>query len=232
MAGGLSEGGQAFLLNAAGFCLRALGRLREAVEPMEAALRSTISQKNWIAASRTAGNLSGLQLTRGEVEAAVEYGRRAVEYADRSGDGFLRMAMRTPQADAEHQADRLEVAEKLFREAERLQQKRQPEYPLLYSLQSYLFCDLLLAQRQAAEARRRATQTIEWARTHLGLLAVALGYLTLGRAALALGDLPEALQHLDEAVDDLRDAGVQEYLARGLLARAEFHRRQDEFDLV
>ena len=161
VAGGLPEESQAWLLNEAGFCLWALGRLREAAEPMGAGLEVRISHENWSNAARTAGNLSGLQLTRGEVEAAVEYGRRAVEYADRSGEGFMREVARTNQANAEHRAGRPEATEKLFREAERLQQERQPEYPLLYALQGYRFCDLVLAQGQPAEAQRRATQTLD-----------------------------------------------------------------------
>ena len=54
--------------------------------------------------------------------------------------------------------------------------------------------------------------------------------MTLGQAALALGDLPEAAERLKQAVDGLRAAGTQEFVVRGLLARAEVHRRQGDFD--
>ena len=231
LAGDLPNNDQAFLLNAAGHRLRALGRVREATDPKEAGMYPDIDRGDWGGATRSANNVSELHLTRGEVEAAVEYGRRAVEYADRSGDEFLRMGIRTTHAHAEHQAGRLEAAEKLFREAERLQREHQPNYPLLYSLQGYVYCDLLLAQGQPAEAQRRARQTLEWALTAgVSLLSVALDHLTLGRAALALGDLPEAAERLDEAVNGFRAAGTQQYIPSGLLARAEFHRRQGTFD--
>ena len=230
VAGVLPDGIPAWLLSEAGFCLRALGRLREAAEPMEAAVKTSLASENWVEASRQTGNLSELHLTRGDVKAAVEYGRRSVEYADRSGDGFQRMAMRTTHADAEHQAGRPEAAEKLFREAERLQQESQPEYPLLYGPAGYQFCDLLLAQGQAAEAQRRATQTLEWVTQQNWLLDIALDHLTLGRAALALGDLTETVEHLNQAVDGLRAAGTQDHQPRGPLARAELHRRQRDFD--
>ena len=230
VAGGLREPHQAWLLNEAGFTLRALGRLREAAKPMEAGLEIRVARENWMNAAIISGNLSELQLTRGAVDAAVEYGRRAVEYADRSGDWAEQMIKRTTQADAEHQAGRLEEADKLFREAEPRQREHQPEDPLLYSLRGYQYCDLLLALGQAAEAQRRATQTIELARTSLGLLDVALDQLTLGRAALALGDLIEAAERLNQAVDGLRAAGTQDYQPHGLLARAQLHRRQRAFD--
>ena len=137
----------------------------------------------------------------------MEYGRRAVEYADRSGDGFTREVARSNQANAQHQAGRPEAADKLFREAERLQQKRQPKYPLLYALQGYRYCDLLLSQGQAAEAQRRGQQTLKWSTPRGLLLDIALDHLTLGRTALALGDLSEAAERLTQTVDGLRASG-------------------------
>ena len=229
VAEGLPEHYKAFLLNDAGFSLRALGRLREAAEPIEAGLGSYIAQESWHGASISSGNLSELQLTRGEVATAVEYGRRAVQYADRSGDGFERLKQRAKQADAEHQAGRLEAAEKLFREAERLQQERQAEYPVLYSTRGYQYCDLLLAQGQAAEAQHRAKRMLSWEQESY-LLDIALDHLILGRAALALGEVGEAAEHLRQAVDGLRAGGGLHNLPWGLLARAEFHRSQGHFD--
>ena len=199
LAGDLSASGKAFLLNTAGFRLRALGRLREAVEPIDAGLDARIPQEDWGNAAISAGNLSELQLTRGDVQAAVDYGRRSVEYADRNADEFLRMSMRTAHAEAEHQAGRIEAAEKLFRVAESMQEDLQPEYPLLYSLRGYRYCDLLLAQGQPAEAKRRATKTLELVGEQYRLLGRALDQLTLGRAALALGELTDAAERLNQA---------------------------------
>ncbi len=134
---------------------------------------------------------------------------QSVTYADRSGDAFQRMSKRTTHADALHQAGRRAEAETRFREAERMQAERQPDYPLLYSLQGFRYGDLLLAASEHAAwqticsgSRRppedivahtatlqgisqRATQTLKWAMNGgLGLLTLALDHLTLGRAAL------------------------------------------------
>ena len=111
-------------------------------------------------AAITAGNLSELQLTLGEVAEAIALAEQSVEYADRSGDAFQRMASRTTLADARHQAGERARAEALFQEAERLQAERQPEYPRLYSLQGYRYCDLLLDLGRHAEVRDRAAQTL------------------------------------------------------------------------
>ncbi|MCP5108579.1 MAG: tetratricopeptide repeat protein, partial [bacterium] len=88
LAPGLIEAAQAFILNAAAFCLRALGRLREAAQPMEAAVTETTKQKDWRNAAQAASNLSELYLTLGEVKRSVEAARKSVELADKSEDAF------------------------------------------------------------------------------------------------------------------------------------------------
>jgi tetratricopeptide (TPR) repeat protein len=63
------------------------------------------------------------------------------------------MSTRATQADALHQAGRRARAEALFVEAEAMQAERQPEYPRLYSLQGFQYCDLLLADAERAAWR-------------------------------------------------------------------------------
>src|SRR4029077_6837256 len=91
-----------------------------------------------------------LELTLGEVAGAVGDAEQSVTYADRSGDAFERLARRTTHADALKQAGRRAEAETRFGEAEQMQQEWQPEYPLLYSLQGFRYCDLLLAAPERA----------------------------------------------------------------------------------
>ena len=146
----LTEADQAWLLNEAAFTLRALGRLTEALEPMQAALEMGVKQENWQAAAIRASNLSELELTLGEVAEAVVDASNSVTYADRSGDGFWKMGTRTTHADALHQAGRRAEAEALFREAEQMQAERQPAYPLLYSVRGFRYCELLLTEAERA----------------------------------------------------------------------------------
>ena len=92
-----------------------------------------------------------------------------------------------------------------------MQAESQPDYPLLYSLQGFRCCDLLLAAPERAawqkilksEARsqnselvqqcsavsQRAEQTLKWVTTQNWLLDIGLDHLTLGRAALYVGVL-------------------------------------------
>jgi tetratricopeptide (TPR) repeat protein len=205
----ISSKDQGFLLNSVGYCLRALGRLAEAVQPMQAGMERAVTQENWRDASRGANNLSELTLTLGEVPRAVAFGEQSIELADRSDDAFLRTVSRTTLADALHQAGLWEESAEVFREAEAMQAERQPGYPRLYSLSGYRYCDLLLSRarpgdgavlaelaanpeqalrfREACrEVRERARQTLRWAESGLGLLTIALDHLSLGLAHLGL----------------------------------------------
>ncbi|HZF13506.1 MAG TPA: toll/interleukin-1 receptor domain-containing protein, partial [Thermoanaerobaculia bacterium] len=69
---------QSFVLNQAAFRLRALGRLAEAVPPMQAGLERQIAIEAWKNAAAQASNLSELTLTLGEVGRAVAFGEQSV----------------------------------------------------------------------------------------------------------------------------------------------------------
>jgi tetratricopeptide (TPR) repeat protein len=206
----LTSAVQAFLLNEAGFNLRALGRLAEAVQPMEASLETCLKLEDWVNAAIRASNLSELTLTLGEMERAVSFGKQSVDLANRSGDVFERLSDRAVLADALHQSGRWEESAEAFREAEALQAELQPEYPRLYSLRGYQYCDLLLSRgepesgcvldglaaaseaarrlREACrEVRERATTLLkDWIKAGDPLLDLALYHLSLGRAHLGL----------------------------------------------
>jgi tetratricopeptide (TPR) repeat protein len=242
----LTEAGQAWLLSEAASRLSALGRLPEAVAPMRAGLEMAVEQADSKNAAIRAGNLSELELTLGDVAGAVRDAERSVDFADRSGDGFQRMGKRTTLADALHQAGRRDEALALFGEAETTQAEQQPQYPQLYSLPGFRYCDLLLASAERAagggkevrgageacdEVEQRAGQVFAWRRLPRWnpaadpLLDIALDHLTLGRArlyrALLVGSAPDAAKpEIDQAVADLRRAGRQDHLPRGLLTRA------------
>ena len=203
--------------------------------------------EDWENAAISAGNVSELGLTLGEVAEAAADAERAVHYADRSGDAFQRRGKRSAHADALHQGGRRVESEALFREAERMQAEDRPGHPLLYSVRGFQYCDLLLGTAERAawwhhlgstsggdapslavschDASRRATQALEIAEGQNWLLDIALDHLTLGRAALYTAILEASSsdtcrQSIESAVEGLRRAGQSLELPRGLLTRA------------
>ncbi|MDK1021994.1 MAG: NACHT domain-containing protein [Candidatus Hydrogenedentes bacterium] len=234
---GIKEADKAFMLAQAGFHLRALGRLKEAVQPMQAGLDADITREDWQNAAIAAGNLSELYNTMGDLKRGLEIAQQSVHLADESGDANHRMITRTINADALHQAGRAAEAETLFREAEEMQKESQPSYPFLYSIRGYQYCDLLLGQGKYGEVQDRAGRALKIVEQgSRNLLDIALNHLSLGRAHLAApqdsgtGDFSQAAEHLDQAVDGLRESGNQDHIPRGFLARAALHRVRKAFD--
>lgn len=231
---GLTSAAQSLAIGQAGFRLRGLGRMREAVGPMEGALELSVAARDRKSAATYASNLSQVQFALGELAQAEARAREAVAHADKSGDEFQQMSKRANLANTLHQMGRISDAQVLFDEAERIQVKRQPDFPLLYSIPCYWYCDLLLTKGETGEVLRRAAQTLEWVTAEAWLLDIALDHLSLGRAHLAtsLPDFTSADPHLRAAVDGLRASGVTEFIPLGLLARASFHRMRDDLALA
>jgi tetratricopeptide (TPR) repeat protein len=236
-------GAYPLVLRQAGLSLRALGRLREAIEPMQTALDMHTEWTrefgdSWDNVAEDAGDLSELFVTLGEVPRAVTSGKKSVELADDSGDAIVRMLNRTKLADALHQAGRLEESAKAFREAEAMQAERLPKYPRLYSRCGYRYCDLLLSRaepkdgsgltwiatnpeqvrrfREACrEVRERAGEAIQIAGENNWLLDIALDHLSLGRAHLGLAlTTPDTATPCEEA--EVEFARSAEYLDRAV----------------
>jgi hypothetical protein len=141
---------QAWLLNEAAFRLSALGRLTEALEPMRVSGEMAVKGEHWRSAAISYSNLSGLKLTLGEVAVAARDAEQAVPYADRSDRADWQIRSRTTHANALHQSGRRTEAQGHFCEAEKMQAEYQPDCPLLYSLQGFEYCDLLLAAPEHA----------------------------------------------------------------------------------
>jgi tetratricopeptide (TPR) repeat protein len=231
---GLTDAGKAFVLAGAGSLLRALGRLQEAAQPMQAGLEGYIARENWKPAANTASNLSELYLIIGDLPQALNLAQQSVKLADHSDDEFQRLSKRATLAYALHQAGRIEEAAVTFREAEAIQERQQPAYPLLYSMQGFWYCDLLIGQRQVQEVKERVARALEIAKRKNWLVNIALDNLSLARAFLleaqqvGMGDM-QAAEFFQRAVDGLRQAGRMDELPRGLLARAELHRVRGDY---
>lgn len=204
----LSKTDQAWVLNEAAYCLRAIGRLNEAIEPMRVGLDMRIKKRHWHNAAISAGNLSELKVTLGEIASAIEYAKQSVTYANWSGDSFQRMGKLCTLADMRHQAGRRDESEEIF-DAARDVQWNERATAQLYSLPLFRHCEMLLTgyEGDAWQATlnpslrpsaltlpdhiravvRDAAKSLEGWPAYLtgpSFLDIALDHLTLGRAAL------------------------------------------------
>jgi hypothetical protein len=235
----LRDADRAWVLAEASILLRAQGRIAEAQPALRAAVRMEVDRQSWQNAAIGASSLSDGERLVGAVSTAVFDAEQCVNYADRSNHEFWMILSQTTLADAMYAAGQRDKAERLFADAERRQQKWQPEYPLLYSMPGYRYCDFLLTNAELAAVGDRATRALEVAKRNNRLLDIALHTLTLARASLrsalttadsqppapiALSDARALGTAFDRAAECLRAAATNEFLARGLLARAAFRR--------
>ncbi|MEM9139167.1 MAG: toll/interleukin-1 receptor domain-containing protein [Pseudomonadota bacterium] len=223
-------GEQGFLLNQAGFRLRALGRLQEARLPFEQRIDRSIKHGDDNNAALDSSNLSELLLTLGDLEDARVRAEDAVNLIDRTDDALLQFIFRTTLADAlAHLGQRKQAAD-LFFAAECRQRAVRPREPYLYSLRGYRYASFMIRRAAPTDLdalTSRVEATLALAEEHLGLLDVALDRLNLAVLA-ARRVAPEAAGQFDTALTALRTAGQRDHLPRGYLARAGFRRGQGD----
>lgn len=226
----LAEKDKIFVLGVAGGQLHALGRLREAMQPMNARIEASLATAHLGHAAVGAGNLSRLLLDLGDIDRAGERARENIKFARDNHSPSLTSAGLANLGAALHHAGRLVEAMAAFAEAEATLRQRYPHLASLQEVEGFHYCDLFHSLGEHREAQRRAMDDLEWVSARDWTLAMALDRMTLARASLLLalqersGDLTQATALFNRAVDGLRGAGHRAHVARGLLARAELHR--------
>ena len=229
----LNEQDQSWALAHAASCLGAQGRFGDALPTMRKALRIRESKNDWSNAANAASNLSRFELIAGEVAAASITAEKSIS------------SNRASLAAALHAAGDTERAKALFGEAELHHSRDQPDFPILYGVRGYDYCDLLITRREYVSARDRAIRTLTWVSPRKLLLDIALDTLTIGRANFAISTKRGARRHLAtnshdsvrkvgtslrEAVEGLRASGKSDYAPYGHIARAAFRRNVGDWD--
>ncbi len=147
---GLLPEQQGLLLHQSAQCLRFLGRLAEAVEPLQVVLKRDVESWAWNDAAMSANLLGELSLLLGHTDEALRVAQQSVEFADRNGYVFYSLANRTTVGDVLHQMGRRDEAINLFQEAEALHAKTMPAQPLLRSLGGMQYSEVLLGKPERA----------------------------------------------------------------------------------
>ena len=196
---------------------------------MQSNIKLATRLENWLEAALGSNNFCELKLVTGDIKLSIKSGRLGLTYVDRTSDNFQRMINRATLGNALHQAMVLNDAIRLFEEAEIIQQKREPEYPHLYSLYGFRYCDLLLDLSKNSEVLERFNEFRKWRQHSDHLLRIASEHLVGGRVYLQMNNWQKAIYWLDIAVSDLRSAGHIWMLPFGLLSRASCFRHMHNF---
>jgi tetratricopeptide (TPR) repeat protein len=245
---------RALLLGQAGNRLLMLGRLKEAVAPMQEALKADIARKAWKYASVDADNLAIIHMILGDLSQASLYSEKDVRFARDSRDAKQRVSALNTQGDVLHQRGLLFKAEAAFRQSEGIKRSgtknkrskrkgskrkklRDRGRHVPSSLLGHRYHDLLLSQGKYAEVQGVVERILEThSREGFNLIDVALLHLSQGRALLLQASregaehLADAEAFLNKAMHELLQTGLEVPLPRGLLARAELYRVKGEFE--
>jgi tetratricopeptide (TPR) repeat protein len=232
----LDDLAQARVLTETAFDLRGLGRLEEAISPARAGLNKHLKQERWAPAGDAAGNLSELLVTFGDLKQATIDAEQSIELAARAGDRHLVITNRATLADALHQSGEFEAALDHFKRAEALLNEIDRSLQYLHALRGYQFCDLLLDLNRYEEVLVRATVSLAVDQQRHVPHGIGLAYLAMARMYMmqtqsaTTGAFSEASRFMTEAVRELKLAGHQDLLVRGLLANAELSLALESYD--
>ncbi len=226
---GLREESRACVLACAGAFLWAVGRLKEAGEPMALALAASKASKDWGGAAGAPATSPNCPRSPGTWMRPGLAGE-AVALAKEAGDTFWVAYNRAMLADVLLQVGELDEAKAVCPPLSALGPPTVRCHHLPYAVAAFRGLDLLLEDGQYEAAQTGAGHFLAWSgRVGAGPLASGLAHLALGQAHLAEGkrqDAPNpgvfdaARVHLEQAVAALRRAGYQDDLPRALLARA------------
>jgi TIR domain len=147
----LSPANQTWLMNQAVIRLRAIGRLSDATEVTAIPGYIEAPDNEWkgdALSAMSANNLCVLNSKLGDLDGAIFYGHKAIQFADKSNHKSWPYITRSMTADALLNRGKRNEAELLFAEAEIIQAKREPKYPYLYSLPGACYADFLLSQSE------------------------------------------------------------------------------------
>jgi tetratricopeptide (TPR) repeat protein len=239
----LREDTRLAVMDSAGLCLWALGRLEEAAQLFKTTCAVFVRQGNLDQAARITNNLSAIYRMLGDLKQALGYGRQAVRFAEDNSNAkthaFRLIGAKVTLADALYQFGEQSQARKLFEEAEDIEREKQKhEIPFLYGREGYQYCDFLLNQGDYQTVQRRTRVTLRRALNSRRNRHVAFDRLSFGRAYLVQAQMEgpnvidEALNYLHKALNGLREVGMEHHLPPALLAFAELYQFTDDLDRV
>jgi tetratricopeptide (TPR) repeat protein len=191
-----------------GLALRERGRIDEAEELFNAALRIATEDGDPETASWTRSNLALMTAMRGETEAAVALGRRNCELTERLGDVFSRSLALANLGGSHLAAGEYLEALAVLEEAEQLYRRAMDNGGEMETWRASLRAEALIGVGRVEEAVELAQWASDTARERgmLWSLPLALSVLALARAAAGREGAEAAL---DEAAEVAGRNGAQ-----------------------
>ncbi len=232
---GLPEETLMSLLHQAESDVLELERVHDAIELMRLRHEHAVNQADWELAACLAEQLSQCLLALGSIHQAITSARQSVESADKTGTQALKWQTRITLAYALRHAGHSEESDTALHDSHRLFQEHDAgSMDELPDAHHFMVCDVLLARGRPEDVQQRLTRSISCEEQKSATLRMGIDSLLRGKTVEHLEGghvvrLPSARDALESAVTIFRQAGKQEYVIRGLLARAHLYHTIREF---
>ncbi len=232
----LSPNSEGTLMNFATWCLRAVGRLREAKDPNEIGLEFRKKNHDWSSAGIMASNLSELLLQLGEIKNAIDQGSEAVSISRASQNPRILLLAMAVLSEALLQAGNIDEVEVLFQEAEAMREANHLESRELEFVLSLHFREYLLLKEEWTLLLNRIECTKPTVNEYDLLFEGAINHLHTGKALHLqankgdTGSLLKASTELTQCIASFRSVNRMDYIPQGLLARAALLRDMKDYE--
>ena len=222
---------QGLVLRTVAHRLRALGWIKQSIEPFNAAIAVWKQLGDAKEVAITESNLIEPHLTLGNIQIALRLAESGVENSYHADSKLERRLDRVSvYARALHQAGKKENAYFYFKEAEKIQQKYKPEINYLLGISGFRYSELLLEDGKFEEAIAHAKESLEIEKAKApNPLFIGLSHLILGRVYLCQRKNTEAKKWLNPSLEYLREANNQDHLPRILLIFSNLHRYEGQY---
>lgn len=218
---------RAFVHRQTAYCLRSLGRSRDAVVHFRAALNDVHGEPGCENDTATIASLLCEALMQlGELNKAVDAAQTAVEAANSSGEGWRRTVCYTQLGAALLQMQRTDECKSAFDQAESIHRGQLAATPSLILGNNYRYCDWLLARGgKSHEVLKRLEDAcvVEENHDHWGPFSEAYRCVIRGRAFAqrnGTGDVARAEEDFRKALDLSKKAGRDDFAVQAYLELA------------
>jgi len=219
----LSDENQTVLFASAMYCLNALGRSKEAIQPSKDYLNSLVEHKMWETVTQLSGILSKQQLILGYLHDAVETAQIGIKYSDNIVNPLEKIKILTLCAKALHQTGENKLALSLYKESEEIYTSANFDTPYLYATWGYYDLFLELGKIEAVsnkfQAQQNALKNEEASKPNA--LEMTMALLLTTHQMLQRKKYSKAVDTIELVVGTLKDSGRKDLIPLGLLTRAK-----------
>jgi len=218
-----SSGDKAWILNEVGLCLDNTGRGNLADRFYERGLAINLVSKDWANASMNHQNLSDLYCYRGDLARSLQAAGQALDLARRAGRKDYELYSLVCQAWAYHLQGDLDKASQHFRDAESLENERDPSKSYLYSLNGFCHADHLRRRGEAGYARKVTQANLEICERYHWPNSISRCHRVLADLFADAGQQEKAGESYGQALELARSISHRLALIEALLGRGRWY---------